>query len=1005
MSPTERQASSDLSSVLQATAARAVVAFLAAAMTELGRDRRQSEGALTAADLSAASSVAETLTAVWTAEAGQRNRDTLERFAASPEFARIVEELTVGLVARSGTWRQDVGAQLGYVWEAWFRGSSATAHDLLDPLIAMCRDIVEPRLKWLNLTSDTLMNTSRARAIHAELRASNGARRGSDPPAIEMVDAFDVAYRAAVANATSTIAPPYVDSIRRLPIDELYVVPTLARGDITSPDQPRDTEFGEFLISAFRAVILGNPGAGKSTLAQRICHELASGRVPDGFIGPAPTPILVTLREYASAQRDRPRSLANYVSYMAKTRYGIECTDRDTEYMLASGRAFLVLDGLDELLDTSRRAALTVEVQALCRANPALPVIVTSREVGYAEAPLNPSTFALWRLAEFSESQARQYCMRWFALDRSLPASAATATADALIDESEEIDDLRSNPLLLSLLCQIYRGESYLPRNRPEIYEKCANMLFEKWDKGRGLYAPTSFEAHLRPALEHIAHWIYSDPDLPGGVTEGALVDSATDYLREWKFDDPTEARAAAVEFVEFCRGRAWVFTDTGTTPEGERLYQFTHRTFLEYFTAVYLVRSSPSIGALAEGLVPHIAHVEWDVVAQMAFQIQNSYAQGAGDTLLQRIVEEAACRHPRERWALLTFASRTLSFLVPRPSTVRHVGRHCVQWCLEWLRDAHSTPAPTRGPRDASIDCAVMVEALLAVAVENRPGMAQVIEGDLRAGILSSDDSVSRAGAELGLSLDFFLRSGPSDSYDHWALISQRLARDCRFRLIELADRHADVASDLVRLGEHPIRALVMVHGLPAAFRSRSYTCGATRGGRVSPADDLLYWVSSGSGPARYDLPLDILRRQLAELGRCMVGTDPPWVDHTSLWATELPALGAELSWRIEDWSPDERFGAAALLFTQAETRLIHGDQDLRRELHQAKSPAWRAFAPVIQARLSGTRATASEDGLAGFTEAQREFCQAWAQGDIDLLTSTTEHRGRTQQATLGAH
>ena len=42
----------------------------------------------------------------------------------------------------------------------------------------------------------------------------------------------------------------------------------------------------------------------------------------------------------------------------------------------------------------------------------------------------------------------------------------------------------------------------------------------------------------------------------------------------------------AAREFVEFCRGRMWVFTDAGTTVSGQRLYGFTHRTFLEYFAA-----------------------------------------------------------------------------------------------------------------------------------------------------------------------------------------------------------------------------------------------------------------------------------------------------------------------------------------------------------------------------------------------------------------------------------
>jgi predicted NACHT family NTPase len=35
-----------------------------------------------------------------------------------------------------------------------------------------------------------------------------------------------------------------------------------------------------------------------------------------------------------------------------------------------------------------------------------------------------------------------------------------------------------------------------------------------------------------------------------------------------------------------------WVFSDHGTTASGEKLYAFTHRTFLEYFAAAQLAYS-----------------------------------------------------------------------------------------------------------------------------------------------------------------------------------------------------------------------------------------------------------------------------------------------------------------------------------------------------------------------------------------------------------------------------
>jgi predicted NACHT family NTPase len=165
------------------------------------------------------------------------------------------------------------------------------------------------------------------------------------------------------------------------------------------------------------------------------------------------------------------------------------------------------------------------------------------------------------------------------------------------LEESQPVPDLRSNPLLLALMCNIYRGEGYIPKNKPDVYGKCAEMLFERWDKGRGIQVPLpikEIESQIKPTMMYLAHWIYSDEALQSGVTERKLVAKAADYLCPKRFEDRDEAEQAAREFIEFCRGRAWVFTDTGTTKEGDGLYQFTHRTFLEYFTACYLVRMYP---------------------------------------------------------------------------------------------------------------------------------------------------------------------------------------------------------------------------------------------------------------------------------------------------------------------------------------------------------------------------------------------------------------------------
>jgi hypothetical protein len=36
-------------------------------------------------------------------------------------------------------------------------------------------------------------------------------------------------------------------------------------------------------------------------------------------------------------------------------------------------------------------------------------------------------------------------------------------------------------------------------------------MLFERWDKRRGINVTLPFEKRILPAMEFLAHWIYSD--------------------------------------------------------------------------------------------------------------------------------------------------------------------------------------------------------------------------------------------------------------------------------------------------------------------------------------------------------------------------------------------------------------------------------------------------------------------------------------------------------------
>jgi hypothetical protein len=507
------------------------------------------------------------------------------------------------------------------------------ANLILDDLIEGCEEALQIAIDQGRLAAHEAKSAFRHQILQDELatiQKTLNLLTAPQKPDIKAILTFEENYRQQVGERHKYIIPPDFDKAQKLPINRLYVCPNFIPTPTKQTNQPESLKITVFLASIYRVVLLGNPGGGKSTFTQKFAHVLATCYSERPFAGRQVTPILVILRDYGAKKKQLNCSIVQYIETQANSDYQTPPPPKAFDYLLLTGRVVVIFDGLDELLDTRYRQEISSDIELFCNLYPSVPVLVTSREVGYDQAPLDPEKFEVFRLAPFDENQVKEYVTTWFKVNEE-----PEEKAEAFLNESQFVSDLRSNPLMLALMCNLYRREGYIPRNRPEVYEKCAEMLFEKWDKNRDIPVEFRFEDNIRPAIAYLAYWLYADEGLQGGVTERQLIAKLSDYLLEHRFDDRDQAERAAREFIQFCRGRAWVFTGIGTTADGEELYQFTHRTFLEYFTALYLFRTQETAKELAEFLLPKIAKKEWDVVAQLAFQIKSKNSEGAGDNFI----------------------------------------------------------------------------------------------------------------------------------------------------------------------------------------------------------------------------------------------------------------------------------------------------------------------------------------------------------------------------------
>ena len=544
--------------------------------------------------------------------------------------------------------------------------------DQICSLVARLEASDQPLLAQIRSEALSARMIAVLRAIERHTAALNSGPRD--------VGTFLASYRRQVIEQHGKLEPPDFDRRRRVPIDDIYV-PSVIYEDLSlertvvSPQPPPSRTVWELASQADRSVLLGDPGGGKTTASNVLMHHFASD--PSRRV-----PFLVTLRDFAaSALPDR--SVVGHIEHELETFYQCPAPPNLVEMLLLTGRAIVFFDGLDELLDTSRRADVASRLERFCTEYPLAPVLVTSRVVGYDQARLDDQQFKCYRLGSFRNEDVVAYADKWFAQE----TDARPGEAEAFLSESESVPDLRSNPLLLSLMCILYRGEGSLPRNRAEIYQQCANLLFRRWDARRRIHQDLRAGHLLEPALRHLAWWLFTRQDTHSAVTERELVNVTTEFLHGRGFESEDDARDAAREFIEFCRGRMWVFTDTGTTASGDKLYSFTHRTFLEYFAAAQLAYDSDSPEELARALAPRIVQGEWATVSELAVQIKDSTSTEGARRIYEELLNER--RSPKDLSNILQFLARTLRSVDPSPQTIRRLTRETVNFLfsdtLDW--------------------------------------------------------------------------------------------------------------------------------------------------------------------------------------------------------------------------------------------------------------------------------------------------------------------------------
>ncbi len=330
-------------------------------------------------------------------------------------------------------------------------------------------------------------------------------------------------------------------------------------------------------------VILGNAGAGKSLLTKSIILYIAEGKIEFenneilSFV-----PFRIELKNYLAFKKKNQGSFLKYISYSLENDFQMSnILDKNISNILKKRNSILFFDGLDEIFDISDKLNVKNDIENFHTLFPNIRSITTSRFTGYSDAKLNDKEFCELSIIPFSEYQIKEYVTKWYKLEEDDCDIRNSEVAD-FIEKMDKIDkELLSNPLLLSLIVILYRNNLKIPESKLEIYQSCTNTLVDKWD------AVKQLEIHLAPNIlqkkeaifSDLAFWQYkalsSDkPEITFHKAKSAVAESLT----KKGLADEDNSDILAKSFLDYAQNRSIYFDNN-----------FTHKTFLEYYTAYWI--------------------------------------------------------------------------------------------------------------------------------------------------------------------------------------------------------------------------------------------------------------------------------------------------------------------------------------------------------------------------------------------------------------------------------
>jgi predicted NACHT family NTPase len=347
-----------------------------------------------------------------------------------------------------------------------------------------------------------------------------------------------------------------------------------------------------------RLIILGKPGAGKTTFLKHLAIQCNQGKFEADRL-----PVFVTLKDFAEAP-NQP-SLLDYISQREWSRDASEANASPFAFVFEQGQALILLDGLDEVRADDHDRILR-EIRDFSDQFRDNHFVITCRIAAWE---YTFEKFTEVEVADFDEAQIEAFAAKWFSQKPIRPVEFLRS-----LNRNPKIHQLAVSPLLLTLLCLSFEESGEFPGSRSDLYKEGIDALLKKWDAKRGIqrdqvYKKLSLQ-NKQDLLSHIALITFNKHDY--FFKQAVVEEYISDYISDLP-DAQIDPEALQLDSEAVLRS---IEAQHGLLVERAKgIYSFSHLTFHEYFTAREIVFNAPNLDQAIYDLLEHLYEHRWQEI------------------------------------------------------------------------------------------------------------------------------------------------------------------------------------------------------------------------------------------------------------------------------------------------------------------------------------------------------------------------------------------------------